>query len=194
MQVLKPDGETDFFEVIAGVLQGDTLAPFLFIIALDYALREATKDKTTGFMLQERQSSRKPATYITDADFADDLALLSNDMVQAQTLLTRLETAAETIGLHLNIKKTEYMLINQADTGLKTLGDKTLKKVDDFKYLGSWIANSRNDMDVRIRLAWKALSKMSNIWKSKLKRDLKVQYFRATVENALMYGAESWTF
>ena len=29
--------------VIAGVLQGDTLAPFLFIIVLDYALRQATK-------------------------------------------------------------------------------------------------------------------------------------------------------
>ena len=192
-QILTPDGETDFFKVIAGVLQGDTLAPFLFIIALDYALREATDDETTGFMLEERRSSRKPATYITDADFADDLALLSNDMVQAQTLLTRLEKAAETIGLHINSKKTEYMLINQADSGLKSLGYKQLKKVDDFKYLGSWIANSRKDMDVRIGLAWKSLSKMSKIWKSKIKRDLKLRFFRSTVESVLLYGAESWT-
>ena len=41
-QVITPDEDTDFFEILAGVLQGDTLAPFLFIIALDYALREAT--------------------------------------------------------------------------------------------------------------------------------------------------------
>lgn len=34
-QVITPDGDTEFFEIIAGVLQGDTLAPLLFIIALD---------------------------------------------------------------------------------------------------------------------------------------------------------------
>ena len=42
-QVITPDGDTEFFEILAGVLQGDTLAPFLFIIALDYAHREATR-------------------------------------------------------------------------------------------------------------------------------------------------------
>ena len=45
-QVLTPDGDTEFFEILAGVLQGDTLAPFLFIIALDYVLRDATSEST----------------------------------------------------------------------------------------------------------------------------------------------------
>ena len=27
VRVLSPDGETDYFEILAGVLQGDTLAP-----------------------------------------------------------------------------------------------------------------------------------------------------------------------
>ena len=39
MKVRSPDGDTDFFDIIAGVLQGDTLAPYLFIICLDYVLR-----------------------------------------------------------------------------------------------------------------------------------------------------------
>ena len=30
-----PDGETSSFDIIAGILQGDTLAPFLFIIVVD---------------------------------------------------------------------------------------------------------------------------------------------------------------
>ena len=34
-----PDGETDFFGIVAGVLQEDTLAPYLFIFCLDYVLR-----------------------------------------------------------------------------------------------------------------------------------------------------------
>ena len=37
--IISQDGETDAFEVMAGVLQGDTLAPFLFIVVLDYVLR-----------------------------------------------------------------------------------------------------------------------------------------------------------
>ena len=33
-----PDGDTDFFYIVAGVLQGDTLAPYLCILCLDYVL------------------------------------------------------------------------------------------------------------------------------------------------------------
>ena len=33
------DGDTDFFDLIAGVLQVDTLAKYLFIICLEYVLR-----------------------------------------------------------------------------------------------------------------------------------------------------------
>ena len=55
-QVLTPDGATEFFEVVAGVLLGDTLAAFLFIFALDYAVCKATRDPKTGFMLERRQS------------------------------------------------------------------------------------------------------------------------------------------
>ena len=35
-----PHGNTEFFLTSSGVLQGDTLAPFLFITLLDYVLRE----------------------------------------------------------------------------------------------------------------------------------------------------------
>ena len=36
--VCSPDGNTDFFDIVAGVLQGDTLASFLLIICLDYVI------------------------------------------------------------------------------------------------------------------------------------------------------------
>lgn len=36
-----PDGESKEFEVNVGVLQGGILAPFLFIDAVNYALRKA---------------------------------------------------------------------------------------------------------------------------------------------------------
>ena len=36
VNVRSPDGDTDYFDIVANVLQGDTLAPYLFIICLDY--------------------------------------------------------------------------------------------------------------------------------------------------------------
>ena len=45
VKVVSPDGETELFDITAGVLQGDTLAPFLFIIVIDYALNKAMDGK-----------------------------------------------------------------------------------------------------------------------------------------------------
>ena len=38
VKVRSPVGDTDYFNIVAGVLQGDTQAPYLFIIGLDYGL------------------------------------------------------------------------------------------------------------------------------------------------------------
>ena len=39
VRVVTSDGCSEEFDILAGVLQRDNLAPFLFIIVLDYALR-----------------------------------------------------------------------------------------------------------------------------------------------------------
>ena len=38
-KVCSPDSYTDFFDIVAGVLQGDTLAPYMAIFWQDYVLR-----------------------------------------------------------------------------------------------------------------------------------------------------------
>ena len=42
-------------------------------------------------------------------------------------------------------------------------------------------------------MAWRALNKLDKISKSKLTGKLKIQFFRSTVKNVLLYWAESWT-
>ena len=83
-EVLSPDGETDYFEILASVLQGDTLAPYLFAIVIDYVMKKAIGDRAheLGFTLYPRKSRR-----VTDLCFADDIALLTNNYQQAQELL-----------------------------------------------------------------------------------------------------------
>ena len=90
-----PDGDTEYFDIVAGVLQGDTLAPYLFIICLDYVLRISTdKIRENGFELTKKRIRRYPAKTITDPDYADDIAILANTPNQAETLLYSLERAA----------------------------------------------------------------------------------------------------
>ena len=40
-KVYSPDGVSEDFDIVAGVIQGDSLSPYLCIIVLDYALRKA---------------------------------------------------------------------------------------------------------------------------------------------------------
>ena len=80
--VLTPDGETKPIDIMAGILQGDTLAPFLFILVLDYVLRHSSDlNNTKG--IQSRKSSRHPAIHLEDADFANDIALIGNTISDA---------------------------------------------------------------------------------------------------------------
>ena len=73
VKVRTPDGNTEYFDIVAGVLQGDTLAPYLFIIYLDYVLRTSIdKIREKGFELTKKRSRRFPAKTVTDADYADD--------------------------------------------------------------------------------------------------------------------------
>ena len=100
--------ETDFFDIVAGVLQGNTLAPYLFIICLDYVLRKSIDLMEENVFTQEKARSRRyPAQTITNADYADDIALLANTHTQAKSPPHSLKRAAGSIGLHLNADKTD---------------------------------------------------------------------------------------
>ena len=79
--VISPDGDTPFFDITTGVLQGDTLAPYLFIICLDYIMRKSIDNNSQyGLTLTERKSSRYPEFTITDVDYAYDIAITTNNI------------------------------------------------------------------------------------------------------------------
>ena len=193
VKVHSPDGDTEYFDIVAGILQGDTLAPYLFIICLDYVLRTSIdKIRENGFELTKRRSKRYPAKTITDAHYADDLALLANTPNQAETLLHNLERAAAGIGHHVNADKTEYMCYNQTGN-IATLDGASLKLVDKFTYLGSSVSSTEKDIDTRLTKAWTAIDRLSIIWKSDLTDKMKRSFFQAAVVSILLYGCTTWT-
>ena len=193
LAIWSPDGDTEYFDIVAGVLQGDTLAPYLFIICLDYVLRTSIdKIKENGFELTKKRSRRYPATTITDADYADDIAILANTPDQAETLLHSLERAAASIGLYVNAHKTEYMCYNQTGD-ISTLEGTPLKLVDKFTYLGSSVESTEKDIETRLTKAWTAINRLSIIWKSDLTDKMKRSFFQAAVTSILLYGCTTWT-
>ena len=147
------------------------------------------KIRENGFELTKKRSRRYPAKTITDADYADDIAILANTPNQAETLLHRLERATAGIGLHVNAHKTEYMCYNQTGD-ISTLEETSLKLVDKFTYLGSGVSSTEKDIDTRLTKAWTAIDKLSIIWKSNLTDKMKRSFFQAAVVSTLLYG---WT-
>ena len=87
------DSENDIFDIFAGDLQRDTLAPYMFLIGLDYILYTSTNlIKEKGITLKKMTRSRQYASEtMTDADNADDQALLANMPAQAKSLLHSLK-------------------------------------------------------------------------------------------------------
>ena len=108
-KVITSDGFTDEFNILTGVLKGDTLASYLIIIVLDYCLRSAIEDNEEryyGFAVRPIRSRRVRPVNITDLDFADAIALVSDIAAQAQELLRNEKNAALCVGLHMSVKKT----------------------------------------------------------------------------------------
>ena len=109
VKVRSPDGDTVFLAVLSGVLQGDTLAPQLFIIVLDYVLRtSADISLDLVFNVTPRRNRRYPVVKIADTDYADGIAL-SDLLVNAQFLLKRVEEAAREFGLAIKIRRRQNL-------------------------------------------------------------------------------------
>ena len=165
VKVRSPDGDTDYFDIVAVELQGNTLAPYLFVIGLHNVLRTSIdKIHENGFKLTKKISRRYPAQAITGADYADDIALLTNAPAETETLLHSLERAAVGICLHVNAHKTEYMCFNQRGD-ISTLNGSPLKLVHKFPYLGSSVSSTKTDVDTRLAKAWTAIDSLLVIWK-----------------------------
>ena len=89
--------------------------------------------KENNLILKKAGSRGYSSETITNADYADDLALLIITTTLTKSLLHSLEKAARGIGLYVNSDKTESMCFI-LDSTISTLDDKSLKLVGKFKF------------------------------------------------------------
>ena len=64
----------------------------------------------------------------------------------------------------MNWNKTEYMFVKNCEHEVvKSVNGNMLNKVDDFKYLGSYISPSKKDFEIRKAKSSVACNKLHNI-------------------------------
>ena len=103
--VCSPNEDTNFFDVVIGIFQGDTLISYFFMLCLDYILQTSIDlIKENGFTLIQARSSQYPAETMTDVEYTDDLVLLTN--IPAESLLHSLE---QTVGGAMNANAIKTM-------------------------------------------------------------------------------------
>ena len=180
---------TDPFTVDTGVKQGCILSPILFSLAVDWLMRNVTRDKRQG--IQWTMTS-----VLEDLDYADDIGLLSQRHQDMQQKTKDLSQIASKIGLKVNTRKTQEMRKNTANTGPIIAEGKPLEEVQEFVYLGSKITadgDCTEEVKTRISKASQAFALLKSIWKnSNISNGTKIKIFRSNVLSVLLYGAECW--
>ncbi|KAK3556476.1 hypothetical protein QTP70_008327 [Hemibagrus guttatus] len=118
-------GQTEEFNVEVGLHQGSALSPFLFAIVMD--------------QLSEEVRQESPWTMM----FADDIVICSESREQVEENLERWRFALERRGMKVSHSKTEYMCVNEREgSGTVRLQGEEVKKVQEFKYLGSTVQSN----------------------------------------------------
>ncbi|KAK3565483.1 hypothetical protein QTP86_010593 [Hemibagrus guttatus] len=118
-------GQTEEFNVEVGLHQGSALSPFLFAIVMD--------------QLSEEVRQESPWTMM----FADDIVICSESREQVEENLERWRFVLERRGMKVSGSKTEYMCVNEREgSGTVRLQGEEVKKVQEFKYLGSTVQSN----------------------------------------------------
>ena len=169
--VRTPLGATNHFNVDTGTLQGDVLAPFLFILVLDRVLAQAIDGHPEGITITEGLTTRtrncRPAVRLTDVDFADDLLITVYRCSDLKNVLCRLLHFAGEVNLKINVgpKKTAYMVVGEvpdAQDFIDVPGLGEVPRVREYRHLGALRKEEDGNSMItdRLKLAWGAVHKL----------------------------------
>ncbi|KAK3556097.1 hypothetical protein QTP70_005246 [Hemibagrus guttatus] len=171
-------GQTEEFKVEVGLHQGPALSPFLFAIVMD--------------QLSEEVRQESPWTMM----FADDIVICSESREQVEENLERWRFALERRGMKVSRSKTEYMCVNEREgSGKVRLQGEEVKKVQEFKYLGSTVQSNGEcgkEVKKRVQAGWNGWRKVLGVLcDRKISARIKGKVYRTVVRPAMLYGLET---
>ncbi|KAK3544940.1 hypothetical protein QTP86_029213, partial [Hemibagrus guttatus] len=171
-------GQTEEFNVEVGLHQGSALSPFLFAMVMD--------------QLSEEVRQESPWTMM----FADDIVICSESREQVEENLERWTFALERRGMKVSRSKTVYMCVNEREgSGTVRLQGEEVKKVQEFKYLGSTVQSNGEcgkEVKKRVQAGWNGWRKVSGVLcDRKISARIKGKVYRTVVRPAMLYGLET---
>ncbi|KAK3548387.1 hypothetical protein QTP70_012316 [Hemibagrus guttatus] len=170
--------QTEEFKVEVGLHQGSALSPFLFAMVMD--------------QLSEEVRQESPWTMI----FADDIVICSESREQVEENLERWRFVVERRRMKVSRSKTEYMCVNEREgSGTVRLQGEEVKKVQEFKYLGSTVQSNGEcgkEVKKRVQAGWNGWRKVSGVLcDQKISARIKGKVYRTVVRAAMLYGLET---
>ncbi|KAK3540404.1 hypothetical protein QTP70_030633 [Hemibagrus guttatus] len=128
--------------------------------------------------------------------FADDIEICSESREQMEVNLERWRFALERRGMKVSGSKTEYMCVNEREgSGTVSLQGEEVKKVQEFKYLGSTVQSNGEcgkEVKKRVQTGWNGWRKVSGVLcDRKISARIKGKVYRTVVRPAMLYGLET---
>ncbi|RLU18885.1 hypothetical protein DMN91_009243 [Ooceraea biroi] len=170
--------------------QGDPIAPLLFNIVLQKAVRDAGLDVNRGTIFTKSKMI---------LGFADDLDIIGRTRRDMDEAFSKLEEEAAKQGLKVNEEKTKVMMVSRKPIQSRKhiVAGHTFEVVDNFKYLGAMItrtADEKTEVGCRMAVANRAYFALSKLIRSQLvSRTTKILLYKTLIRPVATYSSETWT-
>ncbi|KAK3522906.1 hypothetical protein QTP86_007326 [Hemibagrus guttatus] len=160
-------GQTEEFNVEVGLHQGSALSPFLFAMVMDQLSEEVRQECTMMF--------------------ADNIVICSESREQVEENLERWRFVLERRGMKC---------VNEREgSGTVRLQGEEVKKVQQFKYLGSTVQSNGEcgkEVKKRVQAGWNGWRKVLGVLcDRKISARIKGKVYRTVVRPAMLYGLET---
>ena len=200
------------FPVSVGVKLGCVLAPTLFNLFFDAAIRLAITNyhPAAGLCLSylldaDSVGNRKSLTSevsVSDLEYADEMALISDSQEGITTLLETLDSTCHQMGLTINCKKTKLLAVQPDDSTqtpppiLLHPESDPIEVIPSFQYLGSIVSKdctSDAEISSQVAEASQAFTSLDRIlWhQRKIMLATKLSILNSVVLSTLLYGLET---
>ena len=183
------NGYSEVFNVETGAIQGCILSPFLFLLLIDFILKNARGNSKHGIQWYNQQ-------HLANFDFADDIVLIVKTFRQLENLTYGLYDEKFKVGLKVSDEKTKSMQIMETSNNRLSIQNTRIKDVDAFLYLSSVVTTegeTEEDIKRRLDKAMGFFSKTPNFWSlTSISIKIKLQMYNTIVLPTALYANETW--
>lgn len=168
------DIKTDSFKWKDGLIQGCSLSPLLFIIALNYILKH-TDDQyknACGYTFSDPANTK-----ILLTAFVDDISIICKDVVSVELVYKKISELLKMLGLPVNKAKCALMVVN--DNSPLTPELSTIQKVNVFKYLGEYVSSDGSCTESYVQLLRMMSRRLISLDAKKMSEADKLKMFSA---------------